>query len=308
MNNINQIKLSNNIEFFARQVVEGFITGKHKSPYHGFSVEFAEHRLYNSGESTRHIDWKLFARSDKLFVKRFEEETNLRCHLVLDTSSSMYYPNFNEVTFEKPNKILFSVYASAVLMNIFKKQRDAVGISTFSDEIETHILAKSSNRHHQLIYQELENVLSINAKLNNRKTSTISSLHEIAERINQRSLVFMFTDMISNDNDLEKIFDAIKHLKHKKHEIVLFYVSDVGSEHFLEFDNKPYNFIDVESGDSIKLNPSHYKEDYLKRIGEFLDKLRLKCLQYKIDLVEVDINKGYDQIITSYLLKRQKMF
>lgn len=308
MDNINQIKLSNNIEFFARQVVEGFITGKHKSPYHGFSVEFAEHRLYNSGESTRHIDWKLFARSDKLFVKRFEEETNLRCQLILDTSSSMYYPNFDKITFDKPNKILFSVYASAVLMNIFKKQRDAVGISTFSDEIETHILAKSSNRHHQLIYHELENILSINSKLNNRKTSTVSALHEIADRINQRSLVFMFTDMISDDNDLEKIFDAIKHLKHKKHEIVLFYVSDVPSEHLLEFDNKPYNFIDVESGESIKLNPSHYKEDYLKRVGDFLDQLRLKCLQYKIDLVEVDINKGYDQIITSYLLKRQKMF
>lgn len=308
MDNINQIKLSNNIEFFARQVVEGFITGKHKSPYHGFSVEFAEHRLYNSGESTRHIDWKLFARSDKLFVKRFEEETNLRCQLILDTSSSMYYPNFDKITFDKPNKILFSVYASAVLMNIFKKQRDAVGISTFSDEIETHILAKSSNRHHQLIYHELENILSINTKLNNRKTSTVSALHEIADRINQRSLVFMFTDMISEDNDLEKIFDAIKHLKHKKHEIVLFYVSDVSSEHLLEFDNKPYNFIDVESGESIKLNPSHYKEDYLKRVGDFLDQLRLKCLQYKIDLVEVDINKGYDQIITSYLLKRQKMF
>ncbi|MFL2567729.1 MAG: DUF58 domain-containing protein [Flavobacteriales bacterium] len=308
MDNINQIKLSNNIEFFARQVVEGFITGKHKSPYHGFSVEFAEHRLYNSGESTRHIDWKLFARSDKLFVKRFEEETNLRCQLILDTSSSMYYPNFDKITFDKPNKILFSVYASAVLMNIFKKQRDAVGISTFSDEIETHILAKSSNRHHQLIYHELENILSINTKLNNRKTSTVSALHEIADRINQRSLVFMFTDMISDDNDLEKIFDAIKHLKHKKHEIVLFYVSEFSSEHLLEFDNKPYNFIDVESGESIKLNPSHYKEDYLKRVGDFLDQLRLKCLQYKIDLVEVDINKGYDQIITSYLLKRQKMF
>ena len=308
MDNINQIKLSNNIEFFARQVVEGFITGKHKSPYHGFSVEFAEHRLYNSGESTRHIDWKLYARSDKLFVKRFEEETNLRCQLILDTSSSMYYPNFDKITFDKPNKILFSVYASAVLMNIFKKQRDAVGISTFSDEIETHILAKSSNRHHQLIYHELENILSINTKFNNRKTSTVSALHEIADRINQRSLVFMFTDMISDDNDLEKIFDAIKHLKHKKHEIVLFYVSDVSSEHLLEFDNKPYNFIDVESGESIKLNPSHYKEDYLKRVGDFLDQLRLKCLQYKIDLVEVDISKGYDQIITSYLLKRQKMF
>tara|TARA_B100001758_G_C18313720_1_gene559306 strand:- start:82 stop:1005 length:924 start_codon:yes stop_codon:yes gene_type:complete len=307
MENIEQIKLANNIEFFARQVVEGFITGKHKSPYHGFSVEFAEHKLYNNGESTRHIDWKLFARSDKLFVKRFEEETNLRCQIIIDTSSSMFYPNFNNISLENPNKIIFSVYASSVLMQLFKKQRDAVGLSTYSNEIENHIIAKTSSRHHQLIYNEFEKILSIDAKLSQRKSATISSLHEIAERINQRSLVILFTDLIS-DNNLDDVFDAFRHLKHKRNEVILFHLADVSKEQKLEFENKPYNFIDVESGDNIKINPSHYKDNYFEKVDSYLNELRLKCLQYKIDLIEVDINKGYDQIITSYLLKRQKIF
>ena len=307
MENIEQIKIASNIEFFARQVVEGFITGKHKSPYHGFSVEFAEHKLYNNGESTRHIDWKLFARSDKLFVKRFEEETNLRCQIVIDTSSSMFYPKFSNISLENPNKIVFSVYASSVLMQLFKKQRDAVGLSTYSAEIENHIIAKTSSRHHQLIYNEFEKILSIDAKLSERKSATISSLHEIAERINQRSLVILFTDLIS-DNNLEDVFDAFRHLKHKKNEVILFHLSDVSKEQKLEFENKPYNFIDVESGENIKINPSHYKENYVEKVDSYLNKMRLKCLQYKIDLIEVDINKGYDQIITSYLLKRQKIF
>ena len=307
MKNIEQIKIASNIEFFARQVVEGFITGKHKSPYHGFSVEFAEHKLYNNGESTRHIDWKLFARSDKLFVKRFEEETNLRCQIVIDTSSSMFYPNFNNISLENPNKIIFSVYASSVLMQLFKKQRDAVGLSTYSDEIENHIIAKTSSRHHKLIYNEFEKILSIDAKLSQRKSATISSIHEIADRINQRSLVILFTDLIS-DNNLDDVFDAFRHLKHKKNEVILFHLSDVSKEQKLEFENKPYNFIDVESGENIKINPSHYKENYVEKVDSYLNKMRLKCLQYKIDLVEVDVNKGYDQIITSYLLKRQKIF
>lgn len=307
MENIEQIKIANNIEFFARQVVEGFITGKHKSPYHGFSVEFAEHKLYNNGESTRHIDWKLFARTDKLFVKRFEEETNLRCQIVIDTSSSMFYPNFSNVSLENPNKIIFSVYASSVLMQLFKKQRDAVGLSTYSNEIENHIIAKTSSRHHQLIYNEFEKILSIDAKLSQRKSATISSLHEIAERINQRSLVILFTDLIS-DNNLDDVFDAFRHLKHKRNEVILFHLADVSKEQKLEFENKPYNFIDVESGDNIKINPFHYKDNYFEKVDSYLNKLRLKCLQYKIDLIEVDINKGYDQIITSYLLKRQKIF
>ena len=279
MENIEQIKLANNIEFFARQVVEGFITGKHKSPYHGFSVEFAEHKLYNNGESTRYIDWKLFARTDKLFVKRFEEETNLRCQIVIDTSSSMFYPNFSNVSLENPNKIIFSVYASSVLMQLFKKQRDAVGLSTYSNEIENHIIAKTSSRHHQLIYNEFEKILSIDAKLSQRKSATIPSLHEIAERINQRSLVILFTDLIS-DNNLDDVFDAFRHLKHKRNEVILFHLADVSKEQKLEFENKPYNFIDVESGDNIKINPFHYKDNYFEKVDSYLNKLRLKCLAF----------------------------
>jgi len=308
MNDIEQIKLKTNIEFFARQVVEGFITGKHKSPYHGFSVEFAEHKLYNLGESTRHIDWKLYARSDKLFVKKYEEETNLRCQIVIDTSSSMYFPNFSSVSLKNPNKIIFSVYASAILMQLFKKQRDAVGLTIYSNDIDNHIVSKTSNKHHQIIYDEFQKILSVDAKLANRKSSTISTLHEIADRINQRSLVILFSDLISEDETLEDIFDAFRHLKHKRNEVILFHLSDVKKEQMLEYENKPYEFVDVESGESIKMNPFHYKEKYKSLMSSHMDKLRLKCLQYKIDLIEVDINKGYDQIITSYLLKRQKMF
>ena len=308
MNDIEQIKLKTNIEFFARQVVEGFITGKHKSPYHGFSVEFAEHKLYNLGESTRHIDWKLYARSDKLFVKKYEEETNLRCQIVIDTSSSMYFPNFSSVSLKSPNKIIFSVYASAILMQLFKKQRDAVGLTIYSNDIDNHIVSKTSNKHHQIIYDEFQKILSVDAKLANRKSSTLSSLHEIADRINQRSLVILFSDLISADETLEDIFDAFRHLKHKRNEVILFHLSDVKKEQMLEYENKPYEFVDVESGESIKMNPFHYKEKYKSLMSSHMEELRLKCLQYKIDLIEVDINKGYDQIITSYLLKRQKMF
>jgi len=308
MNDIEQIKLKTNIEFFARQVVEGFITGKHKSPYHGFSVEFAEHKLYNLGESTRHIDWKLYARSDKLFVKKYEEETNLRCQIVIDASSSMYFPNFSSVSLKSPNKIIFSVYASAILMQLFKKQRDAVGLTIYCNDIDNHIVSKTSNKHHQIIYDEFQKILSVDAKLANRKSSTISTLHEIADRINQRSLVILFSDLISEDETLEDIFDAFRHLKHKRNEVILFHLSDVKKEQMLEYENKPYEFVDVESGESIKMNPFHYKEKYKSLMSSHMHELRLRCLQYKIDLIEVDINKGYDQIITSYLLKRQKMF
>ena len=204
MEKLEKYKL-NNIEFFANQVVEGFITGKHKSPYHGFSVEFAEHRLYNSGESTKNIDWKLFARTEKLFVKRFEEETNLRCQIIIDTSSSMFYPQFNNPTLEKPNKILFSVYASAVLINVLKRQRDAIGLTTYANDIETHILPKTSLKHQRILFDKLKSILDIDPLNNKRKSSLVNSIHETAERIHKRSLVILFSDIISNDSSLEEI-------------------------------------------------------------------------------------------------------
>ena len=307
MEKLEKYKL-NNIEFFANQVVEGFITGKHKSPYHGFSVEFAEHRLYNSGESTKNIDWKLFARTEKLFVKRFEEETNLRCQIIIDTSSSMFYPQFNNPTLEKPNKILFSVYASAVLINVLKRQRDAIGLTTYANDIETHILPKTSLKHQRILFDKLKSILDIDPLNNKRKSSLVNSIHETAERIHKRSLVILFSDIISNDSSLEEIFDSIRHLKHKKHEVVIFYLAENKTEINLEFENKPHNFIDVETGEELKLNPSNFKDQYIKESNEYLQRLKLKSLEHKIDLVEVDINKGFEDIISSYLLKRQKMF
>ena len=306
---IERIKLADfgNLELLARQVVEGFITGLHKSPFHGFSVEFAEHRLYNTGESIKHIDWKLFGRTDKLFVKRYEEETNLRCQLVIDASSSMYYPNFEAPTLEKPNKLLFAIYASAVMMNLLKRQRDAVGLSVFSDKLDVHTPNRTTQRHNRLLYHELESLLEDDALKNSKQTESNAALHQISELLHKRSLVMVFTDFINSNTSLEKQFEAYKHLKYNKHEVVLFYLAETKTELDLNFDNKPYKFIDVESREEVKLNPNQYKEEYQKQAKNYLKELRLKCLQYKIDLVEVDVNMGFDKVLNSYLLKRQKM-
>ena len=307
MENLEYINLPINLDLFAKQVVEGFITGLHKSPYHGFSVEFAEHRLYNSGESTRHIDWKLYGRTDKLFNKRYEEETNLRCQIVLDTSSSMYYPNYENPSLESPNKILFSVYATAVLMNLLKRQRDAVGLSTFTHKLDFHSPNRTTQRHYRLLYNELDKLLKVNAIDQKRETASSEALHQISEMLHKRSMVMIFTDMITDDKDLEQQFEAFKHLKYNKHEVVLFYLTEPKTEIDLEFENKPHKFIDVESGQDIKLSPNQLKELYKEQAQNHITELKLKCLQYKIDLVEVDINKGFEQILISYLLKRKKL-
>ncbi len=309
--NIEDIRLEQygSLEFYAKQVVEGFITGLHKSPYHGFSVEFAEHRQYNKGESTRHIDWKLYARTDKLFVKRFEEETNLRCMLVLDASSSMHYPKKTGFDFQNLNKLQFSIVASAVLMNIFKRQRDAVGLSVYADKVETLTLSRSSTMHHKLLFHEMEQVLDGMYGERLMTTSTPASLHEIAEKVHQRSLIILFSDMFdrSGAND-EEFFSALQHLKYNKHEVILFHVVDRKHEVEFEFENRPYRFIDMETGEQVKLNPSEIKDEYARRVKEFEKELKLRCSQYHIDMVEADVNSGFDNILLTYLLKRQRLY
>jgi len=295
------------MELFAKQVVEGFVTGLHKSPYHGFSVEFAEHRLYNTGESTKHIDWKLYGRTDKLFVKRYEEETNLRCQLVIDASSSMYYPNLVSPSLEKPNKLLFAIYASAVMMNLLKKQRDAVGLSIYSDKLEVHTPNRTTQRHHRILYHELDKLLQVDAVKSAKQTESTVALHQVSELLHKRSLVMIFTDFIHSTKTLEEQFKAYKHLKYNKHEIVLFYLNEPITEKDLEFDNKPYKFVDLETGEEIKLSPNLYQKKHKEQAENYLKELKLKCLQYKIDFVEIDINKGFDKVLNSYLLKRQKM-
>ncbi len=291
------------LELLAKQVVEGFITGLHKSPFHGFSVEFAEHRIYNNGESTKHIDWKLYGKTDKLFVKRYEEETNLRCQLVIDTSSSMYFPEKEKE--ESYNKIKFSIYAAAALMELLKKQRDAFGLSTFNESLDFHTANKSNVRHHRLIISELERILNQDSK--NVKTATVDALHQIAEIVHQRSLIILFSDMIDDVDQEEQIFSAMQHLKHNKHEVILFHVIDESKELEFDFDNRPYKFIDLESGEEVKLNSTEVKNKYVEEVKKRKDALKLKCAQYKIEFVEADINKGFNQILSPYLIKRSKM-
>jgi uncharacterized protein (DUF58 family) len=301
-----EIQEFSELELLARQVVEGFITGLHKSPFHGFSVEFAEHRLYNKGEPTKHLDWKLFGRTDKLFVKRYEEETNLRCQLVIDDSSSMYFP-VPEGKDSPPNKIRFSISCAAALMQLLKKQRDAVGLSIFGETLEVNTAARSSSLHHKVLMTELEKRMEQIQPGFQRKTRAVEALHEIAESIHKRSLVVIFSDMFDSRTDSEDLFSALQHLKHNKHEVILFHVVDAKMEMNFEFENRPYRFVDMETGETLKLNPAEVKDHYVKTLHDFRNELKLRCGHYRIDFVEADINLGFSQVLMPYLIKRTRM-
>lgn len=294
-----------NLELIAKQVVTGFITGLHKSPLHGFSVEFAEHRQYNPGEPTKHIDWKLYAKTDKLFVKRYEEETNLRCHIIIDNSSSMYFPVQEKYTMAAPNKILFSAYAAAALIQIFQNQRDAVGLSVFSDKLDLHTSARGGESHVKMVYRELEKIIQPIGVEVHRKTRVTETLHRIAEQINKRSMVIIFSDMFESDADFEELMLALGHLKHNKNEVLLFHTYHKQMEQDFSFDNRLYKFIDMESGNEVKLHSNSIREFYKHAIGDFFQELSLKCGQYQIDLIPADITRGLDQILLPYLLKRE---
>lgn len=295
------------LELLARQAVEGFITGLHKSPYHGFSVEFSEHRAYNSGESVRFIDWKLFGRTEKLYIKRFEEETNLQCQIVVDVSSSMYYPVMEQVDINNLNKITFSAVAAASIMQMQQKQRDATGLSLFSSSIETNIKARSVSQHYKMLVATLEKLLYPFHKGEDKPTAIAESLHTIAETIHKRSMVIIFSDLMDAAGRAADLYSALQHLAHNKHEVILFHVNDGSHEHRLEFSNRMHRFIDMETGEEIKLNPMQMQETYRNSMNQFLKELKLKCNQYHIDYVDADINAGYRQILLPWLLKRQAM-
>lgn len=293
-----------NLELLAKQVVEGFIAGMHKSPFHGFSAEFAEHKIYNPGESTKHIDWKLYAKTDRLYTKRYDEETNLRCHIVLDNSSSMHYPDTAGNSIDHLNKVAFSALASACLMFILKKQRDAVGLSIYSDNYDFYAPEKGSERHHQMLLHQLS--AAVVSKSEAKTTETYKYLHQIAEKIHRRSLIFVFTDMFQTSENDEKLFESLRHLKHNKHEVVLFHVFDKEKEQFFDFDNRPKRFIDVETGDYINLYADNIKDNYERAVNKYFKDLKMKCGQYRIKYVEADINAGFDSVLTTYMIERQK--
>jgi len=302
-----QIQALSQLEFHARQVVEGFLAGLHKSPFHGFSVEFAEHRAYNQGESTRHIDWKLFARTDKLFTKRYEEETNLRCQLVIDASSSMYYPPAKDRKAGQFNKIEFAVHAAAALIALLRKQRDAVGLTVFTDEVKVAEQARSNAVHLKHVMTHLENLLAANAPAQGQKTSIVDALHDISNRAPRRSLVVILSDMLDGQ-DQAAMFDALQHLRFNKHDVILFHVTDRRKELELELEDRPYTFVDLETGEQVKAHAAEIRDEYRTAVADHWHQLKLKCGQYRIDLVEADINKGFSPILLEFLLKRARLY
>ncbi|QIA06916.1 DUF58 domain-containing protein [Draconibacterium halophilum] len=303
---IEQFHRFDNLGLVAHEVVEGFITGLHRSPFHGFSVEFAEHRLYNQGESTKHVDWKLYARTDKLFVKQYEEETNLRCQLVVDTSSSMLFP-YSKGKKHLQNKLAFSVYTAAALIYLMRKQRDAVGLTLFSDEIEFHSSPRISSVNAEVMYGKLSELIQPENASLRKTTNTTQVLHQIAENIHKRSLVIIFSDMLDSSKN-EELFSALQHLRYNKHEVILFHVTDHSLEREFEFSNRPHKFVDLESGQVVKFNPTEVKQHYTNTVNDYFEDLKVKCGQYHIDLAEADINKDFKEVLFSYLVKRKKLY
>ncbi len=298
------LKQVENLDLLAKYVVEGFIIGLHKSPFHGFSVEFAEHTLYNQGEDTKNIDWKVYARTDRLYSKKYEEETNLRCQIVVDASSSMYFPDERKNT-KEINKLRFSSLAAASLMNLLKRQRDAFGLSVFDEDVRIHTEVKSSTQHYLLLLNHLNKLIS-EPKLNKKSFAT-DALHKIADNTHKRSLIIIFSDLIDSNYSLEDLFSALLHLKHNKHEVIIFHVADNKKEWELEFDNRPYLFVDMETNEKLKLQTSELKKLYTEKMTEFRNVIKSKCLKYHIDYIDADISKGFNNILNAYLVKRSKM-
>lgn len=287
-----------NLELLARQLVEGFITGLHRSPYHGFSVEFAEHVLYNPGESTRHINWKVYAKTDRLYTKRYEEETNLRCQIVLDISPSMYLP------WPHQEKISFSVLAAAAIMLMVSRQRDAVGLTTFAETILSQSQTRSVSSHVQKLLIQLDHIWKNPPEA--QRSAVPQVLDEVADAIHRRSLVVIFSDLFA-DADLESMFSALAHLRHNQHEVLLFHVMDHSQEVDFEFKNKPYLFVDAENGQQIKLSPMEIKEAYQEAMHHRNQAIKLRCGQLKIDYVEANTRQPFEQILMTFLNKRARM-
>lgn len=292
------------LELRARKIVEGFISGLHKSPYYGFSVEFAEHRPYNAGDDLKHVDWKVYAKTERFYVKQYEEETNLRCYVLLDTSSSMYYKYFGEWT-----KLRYGIHFGAALMYLMHRQRDACGLIPFSNEIESFIPAKSSYTHLRLLFTELEKRLTEEKESasSKKKTATAQVIHEVAERLNHRSLVVIITDLFENVDEHDNLISSLKHLRHRKHEVLLCNVLEHQSERELDFPDRRLVMEDMETGSQMEVLPSQVREDYKQQVAEYTHRFKMACSEFQIDFEELDTQEAFDLALLAYLNKRKNL-
>ena len=293
---LSQIK---GLELKAKKIIEGFIAGLHKSPYHGFSVEFAEHRPYNTGDDFKHIDWKVYAKKERFYVKQYEEETNLRCFLVLDTSSSMYFKHKAQWT-----KLEYSAYLAAAMAYLMQGQRDAVGFASFADTLRTILPAKGTRRHLRRIFLEIEPYLTINK---GDFTASAAALHELAERIHQRSLVVIFTDLFENIETHDALISALKHLRHRKHEIILFNITEHYTELNLNLEYERYLLEDLESGEQLEISPTQVAQDYRTKVTMYLQRFKQACNEFQIDFESVSTEQPFSEALIHYLKKRSRL-
>ena len=290
-------------ELRARQIVEGFITGLHKSPYYGFSVEFAEHRPYNPGDEIRHIDWKVFGKSERYYIKQYEEETNLKCHVVLDTSTSMLFKYHGVWT-----KLGYGTHFAAALLYMMHRQRDACGLITFDDKIENLFPAKSSYVHLRHLFTQMEPFISMESnEKEQRKTASAEVIHEIADRLDRRSLVIIISDLFENVGERDELLNALKHLRHRHHEVILFHMLEKRTERELDFPDGRYLFRDLETGEEMDLIPSQIKESYKKEIAAYTNSFKIACNEAHIDYEEVDTGAPFDMALLAYLNKRKRL-
>ena len=285
------VALLNSMSLRARLVVEGYIIGHHRSPYHGFSVEFAEHRSYGPGDEIKHIDWKLFGKTDRLYVKRYEEETNLRAHIILDTSKSMLYSS------AEVSKLSYANSLAASLSYLMINQQDAVGIAKFSEKIDTFIPSKARPSHLNLILSQLDD------KYSGYDTQIGIVLHELADRIRKRGMVILISDLLDKP---ENIIKGLKHFRHQNQEVIVFHIKDRKES---EFDfNTRTKFFDMETGEEIVTEPWHIRSNYNELISKLESNYKSNCRENHIDYVPLFTDQSLDIGITEYLIKRSKLF
>ncbi len=290
------------MELRARLIVEGFITGLHKSPYHGFSVEFAEHRPYNPGDELRHVDWKVFAKTDRYYVKQYEEETNLRHYVVLDTSQSMRYRGEAALS-----KLEYGAYLAAGLHYLMVRQRDATGLVAFDESVHTLVPPKSTPGALRHLLAQVQGLVDAPPQAA-PKTGAAAALHEVAERIGRRSLVVVITDLFENVAAHDDLLKALQHLRYRGHEVLVFHVLDGATERRFAFPDVPMLFRDMETGEEVTLQPAQLRASYAEAVQTFAERFRRRCREYNVDFVELDTAEPYNTALLAYLNKRRRLY
>ena len=296
----------NSLELRARLIVEGFITGMHRSPYHGFSVEFAQHRPYNQGDGLRHVDWKVWARKDRWVVKQYEEETNLRHAVVLDTSASMRYAGRAPVS-----KLDYGATLAAALHTLMVRQRDATGLAAFDASVHTLLPPRATRQHLRGLLATLDGLADATAptdKQDDGASAVARALDEVAERLPRRSLVTVVSDLFETVDGAEAVVKALRHLRHRGHEVLVFHVLDAQTERHFAFDDVPVRFRDLESGDELTLQPAQLREHYTQAAEAFVADVRRRCREIEADYAVLDTAQPYDHALAAYLQKRKRLF